>query len=284
MIISASRRTDIPAFYAEWFRRRLEDGKVFVRSPFRPSQIRIVSLNPEEVTALVFWTKNPAPMIPVLDRLRDYAYYFLFTLTAYGPLLEQRVPDKTFLLNTFFTLSDRIGPHRMIWRYDPILLTEHLTPEAHYRRFERLSQDLKAYTTNCVISFLSLYRKCRINLKSFVVNEPDDHQKKTIVAQLAEIARAYNIKLSTCAEPFNFSPYGIEPARCIDPVLIRRISHKPVDEKKDPYQRQDCHCAPSVDIGAYHTCLHGCLFCYANHRPDTAVNYYKQFSPDQEML
>ncbi len=280
MIISASRRTDIPAFYADWFMNRIQNGFVRVKNPFNPAQIRDVSLRPEDVEAIVFWTKNPANLLPHLHSLNEYHYYFLFSLTAYGMEMEKNVPAEDALIKTFLQLSDKIGPEKVIWRYDPILLTETMNDDFHIQRFERIAKTLRSYTKTCIISFLEVYEKCKRNMKSFPVILPDDAQKKTLMTAMSQIAGSYDISLRTCAESTNFSDIGIQPARCVDPDLISSITGKPVSMAKDPNQRKTCQCVKSVDIGAYNTCPHGCVFCYANANPEIAEKYLKNFKPE----
>ncbi len=284
MIISASRRTDIPAFYADWFIRRICEGFVRVKNPFNPAQIRTLSLLPEDVEAIVFWTKNPEKMIPHLAKLRDYHYYFLFTLTAYGAVLEKNVPAEDHLLKAFRRLSGAVGPERVIWRYDPIMITNRMTADFHLERFERLAGSLQTHTALCVVSFVNLYEKCKKNLNPFQIFPPDEYQKADLASRMASIAGRYGIRLQSCAEITDLTASGIRHGPCIDPQLIRAISGKPVGAAKDPNQRKECLCARSVDIGAYNTCPHGCLFCYANANPASAEKYIARFDSGIDML
>ena len=159
MIISVSRRTDIPAFYSEWFFNRLKAGEVLVRNPMNARQISKIKLTPDAVDGIVFWTKNPAPMLDRLYLLKDYIYYFQFTLNAYGKEIESGVPSKNrFVIPTFQRLSDLIGPDRIVWRYDPIFLNETYTIDYHIYYFEKLARRLSPFTRKCTISFLDSYR------------------------------------------------------------------------------------------------------------------------------
>ena len=158
-IISVSRRTDIPAFYENWFFRNLKQGYVFVKNPYNSYQIKKISLKKEDVLCFVFWTKNPFPMFAKLDLLNEYNYYFLFTLNPYGNDIETNVPDKNRLIEIFRTLSEKIGKKRVIWRYDPILLSEKYDLEFHYRQFEFFVEKLHCHTEKCIISFIDFYKK-----------------------------------------------------------------------------------------------------------------------------
>ena len=146
MIISASRRTDIPTYYSNWFLNRVKAGYVYVRNPMNAHQI---SFSPEVVDGMVFWTKNPIPMLDKLDALKDYMYYFQFTLNSYGVDVERNIPSKNkVIVPAFQRLSDLIGPDRVIWRYDPIFLSETYTMDYHIRYFEELAKRLYPYTKN----------------------------------------------------------------------------------------------------------------------------------------
>lgn len=160
MILSASRRTDIPNYYSDWFLHRIEEGFVYVRNPMNPHQISKINLSPEVVDCIVFWTKNPKPMLDRLAELKAYSYYFQFTLTGYGTDIEAGVPHKKeSIIPTFQSLSGKIGKEKVIWRYDPILFTDKYTPEYHLKAFEQIASALHGYTNKCVISFVDTYVK-----------------------------------------------------------------------------------------------------------------------------
>jgi DNA repair photolyase len=264
MIISASRRTDIPAFYAEWFFNRINEGFALVRNPMNNSQIRKVPLAPELVDCIVFWTKNPQAIIPRLDTLAKYHFYFQFTLTPYERDIETGLPDETELMDTFRRLSDKLGAHRIIWRYDPILLNEHYTVSYHAEHFGKMAHTLKGYTEKVTISFIDFYAKTKRAMSDLKIEKITTETKQNIAQQCAVIARENSLVIDTCAEDIDLSQYGITHARCIDASLVERITGHPIDAKKDKSQRPECGCAVSVDIGAYNTCRHGCLYCYAN--------------------
>ena len=267
MIISASRRTDIPAFYSDWFMKRIEEGFVLVRNPMNARQVSRISLAPELVDCIVFWTKNPARMIDkltVLDR-KKYNYYFQFTLTPYGEDIEPNVPDKNDVVSTFIQLSERIGKERVVWRYDPILMTDSINRDFHSRSFERLARALTGHTDTCIISFVDFYAKCRKRLSSLKAREMSLGDIRAIAEAFAVICRAYSLKLETCAEEVDLSDLGIDHGKCIDDKLISRIIGRPFEVKKDKSQRELCGCVASTDIGAYNTCPCGCIYCYANN-------------------
>lgn len=266
MIISASRRTDIPAFYGEWLLNRLREGSVLVRNPFNPHQVSRVSLDPEAVDCLVFWTKNPAPLLARLAEIErlGHRFYFQYTLTACDRSLEPHLSAKAERIATFRTLAERLGPERVLWRFDPILFTRSQGLELLLREFSDLAAKLRGHTRQCTVSFLSLYAKCRRNLAGVDLFTPDDRERMAFVRRLVEIAAESDIVLRACCDPFLKEQCGIEAARCIDDRLLAAILGHPVCISKDKGQRPGCGCAASIDIGAYNTCPHGCRYCYAN--------------------
>lgn len=281
MIISVSRRTDIPAFYSEWFYNRINEGYVMVRNPFNCRQIRRINLTPSEVDCLVFWTKNPQPMLARLDEIKSYPFYFLFTLNDYPKAIEKNLPPRTILVDTFIRLAERLGKERVIWRYDPILLNSQNDINYHINNFTDLAGKLSGYTEKCIFSFLEPYAKVMRRLQPYDVKLPDEPEKKYIAASLARIAQDYGIILQSCAA--DYQEIGIAPAKCIDPGLIYRLTGKVPDSKKDKYQRQACGCLSSVDIGAYNTCSHGCVYCYACFSPEKAEENYRLHDPSGDL-
>ena len=264
MIISASRRTDIPAFYSDWFLNRIKEGFVLVRNPMNFRQVSQVNLSPDVVDCIVFWTKNPQPMINRLSQLAGYNYYFQFTLTPYDNTIETNVPDKKCLIKTFQELSARIGRDKVIWRYDPILLTNKFDVKHHVKWFEFLANELNGHTKKCVVSFIDMYKKTERNLKGIDLVPMSEELMKEVAHHLSLISKRYNLQLEACCEDIDLTQYGIEPGKCIDDELISKIVGIKLDIKKDPNQRLSCGCVQSIDIGAYNTCQHRCLYCYAN--------------------
>jgi hypothetical protein len=284
MILSASRRTDIPAFYSQWFFNRLRAGFALVRNPVNPRMVSRVPLTREVIDGIVFWTKNPAPMMDRLHLLEPFPYYFLFTITPYGPDLEQNLPPRPEILDTFSELSRRLGKHRVIWRYDPILLSAAIDQSFHYRHFDAMARRLHAYTERCIISFLDMYKKCERNLRGFQIKTPGMDEMTGLVKELSRIARSYGIEMESCAEPHDFSDAGAPPGKCIDDGLMSRLCGQPLDTKKDGSQRKTCLCTESADIGAYDSCGHGCLYCYANTGPGAVQENPARHHPGSPLL
>lgn len=267
MIISASRRTDIPAFFTPWFLERLKEGVVLVKNPMNPSQVKQISLSPQNIDCIVFWTRNPQPLIPHLHELNEYRYYFHFTITPYEEDLEPDLPPKNESIESFIELSTLIGRDKVIWRYDPILLSTSIDKSYHREKFHFLANRLAPYTDRCIISFLDLYKKCKRNLKDYPIKEISHSDEIEIISILQPIAQQYGLQMTTCAESTDFSSYGVPPGKCIDDELIQRIFGFIPDAKKDSHQRKTCLCVKSIDIGTYNTCRHNCLYCYANSYP-----------------
>lgn len=270
MIISVSRRTDIPAYYSEWLFQRIKEGFVYTRNPMNPGQVRRIELSPQTVDCMVFWTKNPAPMLERLDELQEYAYYFQFTLTGYGRDVETHLPHKKeVLLPVFRRLSEAVGPQRVIWRYDPILFTDRYTEAYHLKAFSQIAEGLRGYTDTCVISFLDMYSKISKNMAALGVYDRSEAELRAFAGKLARIGEENRLRLVTCAEGMDLSEFGIGHSSCIDRERIEQIIGRPIKGTKDRNQRRECGCVASVDIGTYNTCRNGCKYCYANFSPDS---------------
>ncbi len=293
MILSVSRRTDIPAFYTEWFFDRLKDGFVLVPNPINPTKVAKIKLEPLKVNnieqnllgekkvdlqgnieGIVFWTKNPKPILNRLGELKDYKYYFLYTLNAYPQNIEAGLPSLEARIESFKELSSFCP---VIWRYDPILLANGIDVEWHKREFERLCQELKGYTKHCKISFvIESYKGC-----SKKVWAPNLLQKNELLEAFSKIAKESDIQIEACAEIGDWREYGIVPSKCIDGEIFEKMLSEKFKEQninvkrknnKLDGQRKNCNCMPAVDIGRCDTCKHGCNYCYA--RKSTPKSLY----------
>lgn len=284
MIISASRRTDIPAFFLEWFFKRIKDGFLFVRNPMNLHQISRIKLSPDVVDCIVFWSKNPRKMVNNLDLLKGYNYYFQFTITGYGQRLEPNVPTQQEAIDTFVLLSHLIGKERLIWRYDPIILTDKHDYHYHAGNFENIARQLKGKTNRCVISFVDMYKKTMRNMSTIKLSEISTAKMVKLSTILSKICSQYDLELASCAEAVDLTTYGVKHGKCIDNKLIEEISGFALNIDKDPTQRPECGCMASVDIGAYNTCPHECLYCYANYNHDLVHKNYALHDPDSPLL
>lgn len=284
MIVSVSRRTDVPAFYSEWFFNRVREGFAETKNPVNPKQIRAVSLKPEDVDCFVFWSKNPSPMMERLDLLREYGFYFQFTLNGYGEDIEVGVPALENRVETMKRLCDKVGKERIVWRYDPILITERYSAEFHRDMFGKLADKLEGCFDVSVISFVDRYGK---NVKRFDekgIREPDPEEVVCIAEGFAAVGKEGNFEINTCAEKTELGEYGIGHSSCIDLGRIQRIIGHEVKAAADKNQREGCRCAASVDIGAYDTCLHKCVYCYANWSDKSAQGGFVRHDPASPLL
>lgn len=293
MIVSASGRTDIPALYSEWFIRRIRAGYCLVPSPSNARQLTNVSLSPDEVEAIVFWSKNPAPLMPYLEELdkMGFRYYFQFTLNDYPVYLERGVPSLNDRLSTFLNLSRHIGPLRVVWRYDPIIISN-LTPvEFHVEAFSRLAQTLKGATRRVMISIMDFYPKIEPRLSSLEKNLgfsfdrrlSSSQQMPKLLKTLADISRRNDIDIFTCGEERDYSQIGIPRGRCIDNEILREVWSLDLSYRKDLLRRDSCLCMVSKDIGINDTCIHGCSYCYATVNHALAVLSYNEHDPDSPL-
>ncbi|MDO4323973.1 MAG: DUF1848 domain-containing protein [Lachnospiraceae bacterium] len=285
MILSASRRTDIPNYYSEWFMNRIREGFLYVRNPLNNHQVSKINLSPELVDCIVFWTKNPLPMLNKLDDLRDYPYYFQFTLTGYGKDLEPNLPDKREkMIGIFRDLSLKTGKERVIWRYDPIIVTKRYTAEYHLRAFRTIAEALRGYTDKAVVSFVDLYAKTKKNMQGIPVIPFEQYGLEEFASELARIAGANGMEIAACAESMDLSACGIKRNSCIDKQLIERLIGCKISAQKDRNQRDECGCIESVEIGAYNTCRNGCRYCYANYSSGRVMETYGQYDPKSPIL
>ena len=264
MIISASRRTDIPAFYFKWFCHRLKKGFVDVVNPFNRKQVSRISLMPDAVDCIVFWTKDPSPMLDELDKLNQYTYYVQVSITPYDSAIEVNLRPKDDIIKTVQKLSQRLGRGRVVWRYDPLLLNDKYPVSYHLKWFDKTLAKLAPYVERCVISFIDTYAKIKKSMQKLNIHELSEAEMNELAANLSRIVRGSGVKLQTCSERVNLEQYGINHGACIDGKLIERITGKPVKVGKAKSQRSLCNCVESFDVGAYDTCIHGCRYCYAN--------------------
>lgn len=285
MIISASRRTDIPSYYTDWFFNRLEEGYVCTRNPMNHHQVSRISLSADVVDGIVFWTKNPVPMLDRLHLLQAYPFYFQFTLNAYGADMEPGVPGKNdVIVPAFQKLSERIGPEKVIWRYDPIILTPRYTTEYHVHYFEALVKRLSGCTEKCVISFVDLYRHMAPVSREMEFLPFGRAQMQELAGRLADIAHKYGLALETCAEAVDLSQFGIHHGHCIDGELFEKITGQPLSLTRDKNQRAECGCMTSIDIGMYDSCANGCRYCYANHSLTSVRKNIRSHDPHSPLL
>lgn len=280
MIVSASRRTDLPAFYSEWLLRRLREGFCLVQNPYDARRLQRVPLTPDVVDCIVFWTRDPRPLLPHLAELEalGHRFYFQFTLNAYGVALEPQVPRLAQAVEAFGRLSEAVGSQRVVWRYDPIVLEPHCDEAFHRRAFAALAAALEGYGAHCVMSFVDPYAKLRGRFQA-----PQRAPMRALARALAEIACARGFSLETCAEAEDFTDCGVEPGACVDRARIEALLGTSLGGTAQK-SRAYCRCMESVDIGAYDTCLHGCAYCYATRSLSYARSRCARHDPRSPLL
>ncbi len=316
LIVSASRATDIPAFHADWFFHRLSEGYCVWQNPFS-GQKSTISF--EHTKALVFWSKNPAPMLERIDLLNRFCscYYFQFTLNDYeAEGLEPNVPPLEKRIATFRQLARTVGPERMVWRFDPIILSDRLTCNEILRRFKRIGDALSGSTPKLVFSFayIDRYPKVRNNLRQLASScrELTEAEMTMLADEMAQAARRWGMAISTCCTALDLTRLGIAPSRCVDPdLLLRLCGHDAKNDSlrqfltgsnapktlfdlpdgtlnykalKDKGQRKPCGCVWSKDIGQYSTCPHYCVYCYANQSRKIVARNAALFSTRSESI
>lgn len=320
LIVSASRATDIPAFHGAWFMERLRAGYCLRRNPRNSRQVSVIALDSARV--FVFWSKNPRPFLPHLREIaaRGHAFYFQFTLNDYeAEGLEPRVPSLAQRIETFRRLADMLGPERVIWRFDPLLLGGGLDVPRLLERIDRLGRRLAPYTEKLVFSFLDMYRKTRLALRRHDpgLREPGPAEREQLAAGLRRLADSWPrpLRLASCAEDMALEACGIAHNACVDGELVRRLcpsdgtlqalcGPRPATQlsllppagpgglpdtpvaalPRDSAQRSACRCLPSRDIGEYSTCLHGCRYCYANQSDAVVRARLSGLKPGRESL
>lgn len=269
MILNTGNRSDIPAFYSDWFYNRIQEGYVCVRNPYFPKQVTQYILDPQVVDIICFCTKNPQPMLSRLDLIKNFKQFWFVTITPYNQTIEPYVPNKNEIIRSFITLSKKIGSHCIAWRYDPIFLNDYYTIEYHLRIFEKMCQKLSGYTHQCVISFIDLYQKTIKNFKE--VKEVDMKDQIYICQKFVEIGKEYDIEIYTCHENESLKITGVNISGCMNQQIIEKALGCTLNLPKQNEARQGCACLLNHDIGMYNTCLHGCLYCYANYDRATVL-------------
>lgn len=293
MIISASRRTDVPRFHVEWMVNRVHEQYVDVRNPLFPSQVSRYSLSPDVVDGIVFWTKDPEPMLDRLDEFSDYSYYFQFSLTSYGKDVESGLRNKYDLIETFKQLSDAIGPERVMWRFDPILLNRKYSLDYQLRAFNTIASELNGSTKKVTISFIDEYRfGGRSIYESVNTVGVSADQQNYLAERMSTIAHENGMSIDTCAEAVNLERYGISHARCVDSRVFERLDNCKLSRLKTRYeelakdkaQRKECCCIESIDIGWPNTCANGCRYCYATPSPERLRDTMATCDPKSSLL
>jgi DNA repair photolyase len=282
MIINTGCRTDIPAYFSEWLFNRIEEGFVNVRNPHYQNQVIRYKLSPDVVDCLAFCTKNPGPMLPRINELAAFSQFWFVTITPYGKEIEPNVPDKDKIIEDFKKLSASMGSEKTAWRYDPIFITDKYSLNRHVIEFEEMAKKLEGYTHECVISFIDLYEKTKKNFPG--VRAVAKEERCNIAKEFLRIGKKYNIKIKTCAEGQELLKYGVDCSGCLTKEVLEQAIGSRLKVRKRKSSRAACDCLIGNDIGAYNTCNHGCVYCYANHDHKTVMDNMEKHDPNSPFL
>jgi hypothetical protein len=288
-IISVSRRTDIPAFYGDWFIERLKEGFVGLVNPFGGKRY-MISLRPEDVICFVFWSKNFTPFIEnlkIIDEL-GYKFYFNYTVTALPSVLENNV-EKQSAIESLKQLSRMYSPRHINWRFDPIILSGTYDHDFYINAFEELASEFAGYVERCYFSFVIEYNKVKRNFEELerttglkITNCSNDF-KVELANDLAAIAKCHGIRMFSCCGDYLVNN-SIKKAHCIDGDIIKSLFFPDGLQYKEKPTRKECGCTESTDIGTYDTCPHGCVYCYANVNKHRAYRAFNEHNKDSAFL
>lgn len=282
MILNTGSRTDIPAYYSDWFYNRIKEGYVLVRNPYYPAQVTRYRLSPDVVDVLVFCTKNPEPMLARLKELAEYTCFWFVTITPYGKEIEPYVPEKEKVLESFRRLSEQVGNSKMSWRYDPVFITEKYSIEYHIEQFGKMADFLAGYTNQCVVSFIDLYEKTRRNFPNGKAVSPEEQER--LINAISQIAKENNMQIHLCCENKALVRENVDAEGCLTKEVLENAIGCRLDVPKKKYARQECNCLLGADIGMYNTCGHGCLYCYANYDAKTVAENRKRHDVNSPFL
>lgn len=283
MIVNVGGRTDIVNYYSEWLMNRIKEGFAYSRNPLFENNISKISLKPEDIDCLMFCSKNYRPMLKEFKEINEkYKIICHYTITAYDKDVEPNVPSIDNSIKTLIELSNIIGKRKVLWRYDPILLTEKYTIEKHLETFEYMAKQIAPYVQRCIFSFVEMYKKLEYNMPEIIALSKENEIR--LLKGIGEISKKYNLYTQTCGSDLNNEKYGIHLSGCTTPEILEEANNVRYKRIKAKPMRKGCHCIPSRDIGAYDTCLNGCKYCYANKRPDLAKKNVKLHDKNSPIL
>ena len=282
MRFTVSGRTDIVAFYMDWFIKRLEDGYVDVRNPFYPKQVNRIIINKETIDAIIFCTKNPLPLLKYIDKI-NYPFIVHITLTPYHKDIEPNVLDKKRIITAIKKISSIIGKERVIIRYDPIFFSEKYNLNYHKKAFKKVCEELKNYTSRIIVSFLDLKKNTLKNRRYLNMVALTKENMEELASYMGKMAIENNITITTCGELDKLERFGFAKRPCTDQELIYKITNKNKKYKQSK-NRDNCTCIETVDIGEYNTCPHFCKYCYANFDEESVISNVKKHSATSSIL
>ena len=281
MILNVSGRTDIVAFYSNWFMKRLKEGLIDVRNPFNPELVSRIMM--EDVDLIFFCTKNP---LPILERLKEIKQkvYFHITLTPYKKDIEPNVPDKKLIIDAIKKLSNIIGKENVVIRYDPIFLNDEYDLNYHVKAFDKLCTLLDGYVKKILVSFIDEYQNVRRNYHYLKYRSFNENDYETIGRKFSESAKRHDISVHTCSEERNLVEYGFIKDECLSRELAFKLTGKIYKEEWKARKNKCCHCVEMVDIGVYNSCRHFCKYCYANYDEKKVLDNYQKHDENSSLL
>ncbi len=281
MILNVSGRTDIVAFYTDWFMNRYHEGFVDVRNPFNPKLISRIDFS--DVDAILFCTKNP---IPILNKINEINKPIIFhvTLTPYKKDIEPNVPPKGEIVEAVKKLSKIIGKDNLVIRYDPVFISAKYTLDYHIKAFENLCSLLDGYVSKILISFLDDYKNVRKNEKVLNFKELEESDYKAIGENFSASALKHHMIVHTCFEDRNLTEYGFSKDECLSHELAYKLTGKVYKKEWKARKEGKCHCVQMVDIGVYNSCKHFCKYCYANYDEKQVQDNFMNHDPNSSLL
>lgn len=283
MILNISGRTDIVNYYTPWLLNRLSEGYVYSRNPQYKNNIYKISLKKEDVDCIIFCSKNYKPIINHIDKInKSYNIICHYTITSYGNDIEPNVPSIDESIETLIELSNIIGKQRVIWRFDPIILTDEYTIDYHLQVFEKICEKIVPYVNFCIFSFVDMYKRLDVNMPEIIPLKSE--AMDVLLENLSKIAGSYDLKLQCCGSDADYTSYGINNSSCTTVNLLEDVNGVKFKNIKTANLRKGCHCVKTRDIGAYDTCPNSCKYCYANKNPKIAIRNYKFHDKDSKLL
>lgn len=281
MILNTGTRTDIPAFFSQWFLNRVSEGFVCSRNPYN-NEIYRYEINPEVVDCMCFCSKNPKALVKNIDEISDYRQFWFVTITPYGKDIEVNVPNYKKVIKTFCEISQTLKRDAIAWRYDPIFISEKYDLDFHIDKFEEMASQLCEYTSDCTISFIDLYRKVLRNFPE--VREVTTEEQLIIGENFSKIAQKYDLNMKTCVEGTLLDQFGFDSTGCMTKQVLEKAIGNNLKVPRGKYHNRQCNCLMGRDIGAYNTCLHGCRYCYANANMKLVKKNQKLHNPSSPLL
>ena len=283
MLINTGGRTDLVHFYTPWLLERFKKGYVYVRNPLYPENVSRLELNPSVVDCVLFCSKNYSPILPRIEEITSkFNTYFFYTITAYGHDVEPLVPDIDSSIDTLLKLEKIVGKERIVWRYDPILLTKKYTMQQHAITFGHMAARLSGHVSACTFSFVQLYKKAVLKMPE--LQEITEEQKTAVISSISQTAQKYRIPLYSCVSKEDFSIFGVQKKACVTLDTLAKANGIKFRNLKHTGMRSGCHCMASSDIGEYNSCPAGCLYCYATEDFKKAEKVHASHNPLSPVL